>query len=289
MLTAFQQKWGVEQWVAFLKDKEIPVLSRTQLLLKELAEVRRETVAPKELADIAFSDPYLALKLLRRAEGHRSSTLGHETTTALGTVLQTGLDAMLRTVKYSAITSESLPGQNDCEREAVLAAGIARRWAAARADISAEEVAMATLLAESGELLLWHFAPELPERALEELHSERAKRTMQAEQQACGFSFKVLTLALTDAWQLPPLIAQLIKGADTLRANIARLATDAARHIVKDPENPAIVADLKAMADLLPGVSHAHLISALPISPEFADFIVQQLAEDDSSQSPPAL
>lgn len=289
MLTAFQQKWGVEQWVAFLKDKEIPVLSRTHLLLKELAEVRRETVAPKELADIVFSDPYLALKLLRRAEGHRSSTLGHETTTALGTVLQTGLDAILRTVKYSPITSESLRGQNDCEWVAVLSASIARRWAAARADISAEEVAMATLLAESGELLLWHFAPELPERALEELYSERAKRTVQAQQQACGFSFKVLTLALTDAWQLPPLIAQLIKGADTLRANIARLATDTARHIVKDSQNPAIVADIKAVAELLPGVAHAHLISALPIAPEFADFVLQQLDVTDANELPPAL
>jgi hypothetical protein len=289
MLTAFQQKWGVEQWVAFLKDKEIPVLSRTQLLLKELAEVRRETVAPKELADIVFSDPYLALKLLRRAEGHRSSTLGHETTTALGTVLQTGLDAMLRTVKYSVLTSDSLHGQNDCEWVAVLSSSIARRWAAARADISAEEVAMATLLAESGELLLWHFAPELPERALEELLSGRATRTMQAQQQVCGFSFKVLTLALTDAWQLPPLIAQLIKGADSLRANIARLATDTARHIVKDPENPAIVADVKAMAELLPGVAHSHLISAVPISPEFADFVLQQLVEDQPGQSAPAV
>ncbi len=288
MLTAFQQKWGVEQWVAFLKDKEIPVLSRTQLLLKELAEVRRETVAPKELADILVTDPYLALKLLRRAEGHRSSTLGHDTTTALGTVLQTGLNAILRTVKNSTLAAESHAGQNDCEREAVLAAEIARRWAAARADISADEVALATLLGESGELLLWHFAPELPERALEELRSTRASRTMQAQQQACGFSFKVLTLALCDAWHLPPLIAQLIKGADTLRANIARLATDAARHIVKNPENPAILDDVKTVGELLPGVSHAHLISVLPISAEFADFLLQQLADDDLGQSAPA-
>jgi HD-like signal output (HDOD) protein len=286
MLSTFQQKWGVEQWVAFLKDKEIPVLPRTRQTLLTFSEERQETVAPKELANIVFSDPYLALKLLRRAEGHRSSTLGHETTTALATVLQTGLDAMLRTVNTSVLASDLLQGQNNCEWEAVLAANIARRWAAARADISAEEVAMAALLGESGELLLWHFAPELPQHALAELHAGRAQRTMQAQQQTCGFSFKVLTMALTEAWQLPHLIVLLIKGADNLRANIARLATDTARHIVTDPENPAIPADIAAMAELLPGISHAQLISALPISPQYAERVLEQLASGDVSQSP---
>lgn len=286
MLTNFQQKWGVEQWVAFLKDKDIPVLSRTRDTVLLLAEERRETVAPKELADIVFDDPYLAIKLLRRAEGNRSATLGHDTTTALGTVLQTGFDAMLKTVKYCVLAADNLQGQNDCERECSLAAGIARRWAAARADISAEEVAMAALLGESGELLLWHFAPELPQRVLDELASGRAQRTAQAQQQACGFSFKVLTLALTEAWHLPPLIVQLIKGADNLRANIARVATDAARHIVKDPENPAIPADLLAMAELLPGIPHKQLLAALPITPEYADQVLAQLSAGDVSQLP---
>ena len=34
MLTSFQWRWGVAQWVEFLKDKEIPVLLRTQALLR---------------------------------------------------------------------------------------------------------------------------------------------------------------------------------------------------------------------------------------------------------------
>lgn len=287
MLSSFQQKWGVEQWVAFLKDKEIPVLPRTQQTLLTLADERRETISPKELADIVFSDPYLALKLLRRAEGHRSATLGHETTTPLAAVLQIGLDPMLQTVGSSSLASDQMQDQNNCEWEAVLAANIARRWAAARADISAEEVAMAALLGESGELLLWHFAPELPQQALAALHAGRAQRTVQAQQLSCGFSFKVLTLALTEAWQLPHLIVQLIKGADNLRANIARLATDTARHIVTDPENPAIPADIAAMAELLPGIPHAQLISALPIAPEYAETVREQLASGDVSLLPP--
>ena len=40
MLTSFQWRWGVAQWVEFLKDKEIPVLLRTQALLRTGAAAR---------------------------------------------------------------------------------------------------------------------------------------------------------------------------------------------------------------------------------------------------------
>lgn len=290
MLTTFQQHWGVEQWVAFLKDKEIPVLLRTQQLLLVQIEERGERLAAKDLVDCLFGDPYLALKLLRRAEGHRSATLGRETTTALASILQTGFDDLIRTVKNSTVADIGNPSLDACEFEAVIAASIARRWAAARADISAEEVALAALLSESGELLLWYFAPELPQRARDELHSGRATRTVQAQQQACGFSFKQLTLALTEAWQLPHLIVLLIRGSDTLRANIARLASDTARHIVTNPENPALPDDVLAIKELLPGVGLNHLVEALPILPDYADVILKQVADvlAERSVRPPA-
>jgi HD-like signal output (HDOD) protein len=286
MLTTFQSHWGVEQWVVFLKDKDIPVLPRTPVALKALVEAQENEVAPRDLADLVFDDAYLALKLLRKAEGRRSRTLGQETTTALASVLQLGADDLARTVRNAPLTDESNPHLIDCELRAAMASSIARSWASARADVSSEEVALAALLAETGELLLWHFAPELPERALEELHSGRAQRTLQAQQQAVGFSFKQMTLALAEAWQLPPLITQLIKGSDTVRANIARLATNAARHIVADPENPALPDDIIDIKAILPGVSNSHLVGVLPISPEHKEVVLAAFdAHDNQDQS----
>ena len=98
-------------------------------------------------------------------------------------------------------------------------------WAAHRADVSPEEVALAALLGEMGELMLWAFFPELPQRALEELKSGRATRNVQAQQQVAGFSFKQPSVSLIETLGLPPLIMQLVKGADTPRANIARIAS----------------------------------------------------------------
>jgi hypothetical protein len=284
MLTNFQRKWGVEQWVTFLKDKEVPILPRTRKVLETVATERRDTVGAKELAAYVFSDPYLALKLLRQAEQHRSKHLGRDTTTPLASVMQEGIDGLMDTVRSGPLADDSLKGLCDCEFRAVLSADIARRWASSRADISPQEVALAALLSESGELLLWYLAPELPSMALDNLTSGRAFRSAEAQSMACGFVFKQMTIALIDAWDLPPLIKQLIRGADTLRANIARLATDTARHIVLHPENPAIPADIVNIKEILPGVSHRELAGALPISDEYKDVVLEQIAHNCVSE-----
>lgn len=287
MLSSYQLKWGVEQWVAFLKDKELPVITRTRELMREIAEAKDERFSPKVLAGIVLSDPYLALKVLRRVEGHRSHTLGQETTTALAAVLQAGVDGLLGTVNQSEVCDDALQGLTICEARVVIAAHIARSWGSLRVDISAEELALAALLSETGELVLWHFAPELPQKALEELISGRALRTTQAQQQAVGFTFKQLSLALTQAWALPSLINQLIKGSDNPRANITRLAIDAARHITAHPENPAIPADIVNIKALLPGVSHRNLIAPLPISDDYKEIVLQAIAENHVTMDRP--
>jgi HD-like signal output (HDOD) protein len=284
MLTPFQLRWGIDQWVAYLKDKEIPVLPETRVRLAALREEQQDLLAPKELAGVVFSDPFLALKLLRRVEGRHSTMLEHETTTALASVLQAGVDDLVRIVDSGPLADDSLAGMRDSVTRTVLASHIARSWASMRADISAEEIALAALLAESGELLLWHVAPELPQKALDELHSGRALRSVQAQHQATGFSFKQMTVALVEAWALPRLITMLIRGSDTLRANIARIAEDTARHITTNPENPAIPADLVAIKNLIPGVTQQSLIAPLPISAEYKEQVLLAVATDSYSR-----
>jgi len=113
----------------------------------------------------------------------------------------------------------------------------------------------------------------LPQAALDELHSGRATRNIQAQQQAVGFGFKQLSLGLIEAWALPLLIGQLVKGADTPRANIARIASDAARHIQANPFNPALPDDVISVKAFLPGVGWETLLAALPISDDYREAV----------------
>ena len=264
--------WGLPQWVAYLREKEIPIMPRSKLIIEALAG---EDISPRELAGIVMCDPFLSLRLLRRAEHRRSSTLGHDTTTILGAVQQVGLDGLLATAAESVLCDENIAGLAACESRAVLSASIALHWAGNRADISPEEVAFAALLGEIGELMLWAFEPAVPQNALDELNSGRASRNVLAQQQTAGFAFKQLSLGLIEAWALPQLIGQLVKGADTPRANIARIASDASRHIQANPRNPALPDDVIGVKIFLPGVSWEALLESLPIDDDYREDVLQ--------------
>ncbi|GGP28140.1 HDOD domain-containing protein [Silvimonas amylolytica] len=280
MLTSAQKHWDVEQWTHYLKVQELPVMPRTKGLLDLLVE-HADTVAPKRLVELANSDSFLALRLLRYAEAHRSHHLGRESTTPLSAILHTGTDNLITLIADAPVCNEDEEGLLLSESRCARAGVLARQWAGWRADISPEEVALAALLAEMGEMLLWHFAPEIPLAVQDEMASGRATRTLQAQQQVAGFAFKTLSLSLAAAWHLPPLIAMLIKGVDNIRANIARIANDTARHLQSDPENPAIPSDIIALHHFLPNTSYATLLAPLDLSEKYRDEVLVAIAREN--------
>ncbi len=279
MLSPHQLRWGVDQWSAYLKNVEIPIMPRSRYLLQAVMEGEGETVSPKELVGIVTGDPFLALRLLRTAEKRRSRTLGHETTTPLASIMQIGMDDVNHIVRHSPLCDDQVQGLVQGEFRASTASFLARNWAGYHADVSPEEVALAALLADVGEMLMWHFVPELPMKVSASFTLESASQRAQAEQDLLGFSFKSLTLALAQAWDLPPLLTALIRGADTVRAKIARIASQAARHLQIDPEHPGLVGDIRELTTVMPSVSPQLLAMPLPIMDDFRDFLLKSLEE----------
>lgn len=261
MLTAHQKHWGVDQWAAFLTAQPIPCMPRSKLMLHALEEAEGETLSAAALTSLVIGDPYLCLRLLREAESRRSQRLGHDTTTPLGAVMQLGVKVFRNLLLGSPETDDTCAGLAVCDARAVIASQIAQMWGKARADISPEEVAMAALLAEIGELLLWNFAPELPQAALDALESGRAHRSAEAQQLACGFRFRDLSLKCATVWALPPLLVQLIRGMDNVRANLCKLYLDTARHLASGADNPALPDDLAEAKRLIPHASLEWLVS----------------------------
>lgn len=255
MLTERQKHWGVDQWAAFLTSQAMPCIPRSKLMLRALEETQGENLSAADLTALVIGDPYLCLRLLREAEKRRSHRLGHDTTTPLGAVMQLGMQTFRNLLLDSPEIGAEHPGLAACTARAVLAGQIAQMWGRARADIAPEEVAMAALLAEIGELLLWHFAPDVPQAAQEALASGRASRSAQAQQLACGFRFRDLSLKCATVWALPPLLLQLIRGADNTRANLCKLYLDTARHLVSGPDDPALPDDLAQAKRLIPTAS----------------------------------
>lgn len=288
MLSDNQKRWGVDQWAAYLTSRELPCMPRSKMMLLQLESTMGEQLSARELADIAGSDPFLCLRLLREAESHRVRRLEHETTTPLGAVMQLGTDTFRRLLLDSPETDETCIGLAACEARSYLARHLALRWGTARADISPDEIAMAALLSEIGELLLWLSASELPEAAETALHSGRSTRSLQAQVDACGFRFKDLTLKCALIWHLPPLLTQLIRGVDNTRANLSRVCVDAARHLSSGgPDDPALPSDIVAARHIIPGASLEWLTEQLPgLNDEQAASIVSRAEQlSDSGQA----
>lgn len=281
MLSEHQQHWGVDQWAAFLSNHELPCMPRSKAELLELEGALEEQLSARNLADIAGADPFLCLRLLREAEGHRVQRLGHETTTPLAAVMQLGTDTFHELMRNCPETDEGNQGLAECEARCHIASRLALRWGTARADISPDEIAMASLLSEMGELLLWSFAPELPLAALEALHSGRSQRSVQAQVEVCGFRFVDLTLKCAAIWHLPSLLPQLIRGIDNIRANLSRLCINTARHLsAGGPEDPALPSDIVEAKHLIPGASLDWLTGHLPgVDEEGAASIALKAAE----------
>lgn len=258
-----QQHWGVDQWAAYLSAQNLPSMLRSKMLLAALEEQKGETLSSKELAELANGDPFLCLRLLRAAEKIRSRKLGRDTTTPLAAVLQLGVTTFRELLVDSPEADATQTGLAACEARAVLASHLAVQWGAARSDIAPDEVGLATLLAETGELLLWSFAPQVPQAALDLLVAGRAQRSADAQLMACGFRFRDLTMKCAIIWELPPLLLQLIKGVDNARANLSRLCVDTARHLASGPDNPALPTDLAEAKRLIPQASLAWLASRM--------------------------
>ncbi|TCJ15333.1 HDOD domain-containing protein [Parasulfuritortus cantonensis] len=256
--------WGASQWAAYLEPLDPPVKQATKWALDELLANRGDLLAPKDLAGLMLEDPLFSLRLLKEANRRLPRHLARDITAPLGAVLALGTATYSQLLREAEVADENNAGFVVCEWRAVLAARIAHLFGSYHYDLDPDELALATLLANLAEIELWAFAPELPQAALDVLARGGAERSDQAQHQACGFDFRELTLLLCERWQLPTLIVQLIRGDQSLRARLARLAVDTARHLGNGPDDPALPHDVAEAAHLT-GASLATVVQSLPI------------------------
>lgn len=255
--------WGAGQWAAFLEYKEQPIRAASKAALAALEAGTEDTLSAHAYAALLLEDPLLALRLLKEANRRLPRRMARDITTPLGVVLALGTQQFKEQIWSAPEVGEENTGFLACEARATLAARISLAWGALRHDLDPGELAMAALLANAGEIELWAFVPDLPQKALDELHDGRASRSAQAQRQACGFAFMDITLLLIENWSLPQLIKQLIRGDDGMRARMARLAVNTARHLSNGVEDAALPDDIRE-AGKLTGAGPDVLVATLP-------------------------
>lgn len=255
--------WGARQWAAHLELMDLPVKASSKANLRTLEAGSADTLSGQQYAALLLEDPLLALRLLKEANKRLPRRMARDITTPLGVVMALGTQAFREQIESAPEVGEDNAGFMACEARSSLAARISMAWGSLRHDLDPGELAMAALLANAGEIELWAFAPALPQKALDELKSGHATRSEQAQRQACGFAFQEITLHLIEDWNLPQLIKHLVRGDEGMRARMARLAVNTARHLGNGVDDPALPDDVLEAAKLS-GAPLATVVGMLP-------------------------
>ncbi len=282
MLT--QPLQDLDAWVIFFSNAELPILRQTARRLEE-ARNNIDRISGRDIATIVLQDPLMAVRVLAYIQSFSGKHLRSDITTIGNAIMMLGIEPFFR--KFDApVTIEAmlknepqaLLGVLQVIRRVQRASKYAHDWAYERHDMNVEEVALAALLHDLVEILLWCFAPGLAIEIRDKQLADKTLRSTAAQEQVLGIHLFDLQLALCSAWHLPELLNALMDDANAHLPRVQNviLAVNLARHSTSDWSDAALPDDFTAVEKLL-HISRETLLSRLNVPEEF---IAKYLAGD---------
>ena len=278
---------GIDEWVSFLGSNEMPILRQTARKLEQ-ARQNMDTISGRDIAGIVLQDPLMAVRVLAYIQPFTGKHLRSEITTIANAVMMLGIEPFFR--KFEAPNTieamlkdepQALLGLLQVIRRVQRASRYAHDWAFERHDMNNEEVALAALLHDLAEILLWCFAPGLASEIRDKLQKDKTLRSHVAQEEVLGFPLVELQKALCSAWHLPELLNTLMddSNAHLPRVQNVTLAVNLARHSTDDWTNAALPDDFAAIERLM-HIDRQTLLSRLGIPDDaIRSFLPTQLSE----------
>jgi HD-like signal output (HDOD) protein len=245
-------------WIEALADFDIPIAEASAQRLRALA-ARRDRVSAREIAAVVVRDPLFALRLMRHLQREYGRARPVEAVTVESAVVMLGVDPFFRAFAHPPLLEHMLVARPRARRALGCLTVVSRSaalhaayWAALRCDVEVEEIALAALLHETAEMLVWC---ALPRRAAAVARMQRRDpviRAQDAERSAFGCTYGELRIELARRWRLPQPLANLLgEDENDPRVRNVALAVRLARHGLAGWQHPALAADYAAIAALL--------------------------------------
>jgi len=250
---------GLNAWVSYLDQAQLPVLRRTVTDLASLRE-REGELNGRELAAVILHDPIMTVKVLRCLESHRSKSQVTDITTIDRAIMMTGTTPFFRRFSDQPLIEErmadypqAMEGMMQVMSRARHAAMYALDWSVLRHDVDTDEVVIAALLRDLAEMLLWCFAPGQMLDIRDRMRRDPTLRSAAAQQEVLSFRVVELQIALASTWHLPKLLLSLMdeSHAELPRTQCVALAAALARHSANGWSNAALPDDFAAIRGLL--------------------------------------
>lgn len=249
----------VKDWVKFLKTADIPVLKQTA---REIAYLKadEDNVSARDIAMVVLNDPMMVFKVLTYAQMHKGRNQVQDLAQVEQALLMMGTTAFFSYIPPSPIVEDILSPHlarlMDLLKLIVRshrASRYAAEFAAHLMDLHAEEVRVAALLHDLSEMLMWCFASDKMSQIAKMQQADSTLRSKVAQESVLGFKMIDLQRELVHAFNLPPLLAQLMEdeSSQSQRVKNVRVAVNLARHSANGWDNAALPDDYQDVAHLL--------------------------------------
>ncbi|THB71335.1 MAG: HDOD domain-containing protein [Gammaproteobacteria bacterium] len=219
---------NLERWVNRIVEKELPALGHTVESLSGILSSKKATA--NDLSNIILADPGMTSTILRVANSAYYRTTEAEITTVSRAVVLLGFEAIRCLSMSVSVMDKLLKGdirqrQLELMAQSMFAASQAKSLAIKRHHPNPEEVFIATLLYNLGEMAFWCFSSQESNK-LDELLKDPGIPRAVAEKDALGFRFSTLTRELSLQWKLGDTVRE------ALIYNDGRSGSPEARNVV---------------------------------------------------------
>ena len=250
---------GLDHWVAFLTQADIPVLKQTARDLAVLHEDQNKLSA-RSVASVIAVDPMMTVKLLRYLQQNKHRSQTSEVSLVEQALIMMGVGAFYDKIPARPTVQEVMAGHMDAMVQLLhvihrshRASEYAYDWAVRLSDLHYEEIRIAALLRDLAEMLMWCFAPQemLGIRVIQQ--QDKTLRSRAVQEQVLGFALIDLQKALVQKWELPELLLMLMDEASSTKPRVRNvaLAVNLARHSANGWDDAALPDDYKDIGALL--------------------------------------
>jgi len=274
MLAAPLQSKVLADWIAFIKQVEIPVLKQTAREIARLQE-DEDKLSARALTGVILHDPMMVFKVLCYSQTHKGRHQLQDLLQVEQAILMMGTTTFFKNLTPDLLVEDTLKGNIIALthllrmiRRAHRAAKFAGDWATHLADLHAEELSIAALLHDLSEMLMWCFAPEKMNTIFDMQKADKTLRSQAVQEEVLGFKLHDMQNELVEVFKLPPLLKQLMhdESANEHRVKNVLLAVNLARHSNNGWDDAALPDDYTEIAEFLRvDVERAKLIIGVPV------------------------
>ncbi|MCF7970324.1 MAG: HDOD domain-containing protein [Methylococcaceae bacterium] len=212
-------------WTQRLHEEEMPIFSNTACQTQSvLADNRKGAI---DLASVIMQDPNLTAKLLKMSNSSYYNPSNQKMVTVSRSIVLLGSTVISEITLACSFFEAILSDKNKLKANEEIASAIhaavqAKSLAILSKDNSPEEVFIAALLHNLGDIAFWCFSGKQGESILAQIQAGKTQK--EAERMVLGFHLSTLSIELCRSFQLNGLIRESINNISNDRTHLVTLS-----------------------------------------------------------------